>query len=563
MTSGTVAIGVTISVVLAALLLGIVAASRRGQTNATDFYLDGRRIGTGQNTLALFASFILLSTLFTMVGHIALNGFDAFLFAAGFAVSFLFAMLLFAGPFRNIRGYTVGDLFRLRADEPTARKSSLFITVLLYATYTIVLMNAIGIVAGVMFGVTSRVVSAVIVGLVGLLVTLFVFLGGMRGITRLLVVKAVLVIGVVGALTVAVLGKYNLNILQLMADAEAKAPPAMNGLGLMEPGREFLESAGPTLHLSKLFAVLVGHAALPYMFMRYFASTSGKSAQRSAGWAGILFVPFYICTAVLGLGAVAVLGGQNIGLTPPARDITLPALAGALGGPFLVGVLGALGMLIVAGILAALLLSAVTSVTRDVHAMRGIAPDSPGELPAARRNTLIIGIGAVVVSVLLLPFNTHSLIPITVSTAGAVLLPAILYSLYWKRFNTSGLKWTVYGGTAFTMLVFLFSGLVSGTPVAFIPGVDFHFIDLDPAILGVPATFLLGYLGTVSSRERSDAGFAELQVRAFTGTDLSGGVPVAQTRYDRPDRNTKDEVPAPAFSRERLNDREHTSGRAR
>lgn len=535
MSNTAVTVGVILSVLLAAVLVGVTVAARRGQTNATDFYLAGRKVGAGTNALALFASFTLFSTLFTMVGHIALNGFDAFIFAAGFAVSFLISMFLFAGPLRAIRGYTIGDLFALRADQTTARKASLTVTLLLYAMYTIVMMNAIGIVAGVLFGVSSRLALAVIVALVGLFVTALVYMGGMQGTTRMLVIKAVCVIAVVGALTITVLAKYKLNLFQLMADAEANAAPSPAGFTLMEPGREFLEGQTPPLHLSKLFAVLVGHAALPYMFMRYFASATPQDARKSAAWTGMMFVPFYIATAILGLGALAVIGGQNIGLTPPARDITLPGLAGALGGPWVVGVLGALGFLIVAGVLAPLLLSAVTSLTRDMRMLRQVPADPQGELQAARRNTLVMGVAAVVVSVILLPFNTHSLIPITVSVAGAVILPAVVYSLFWRRFNATGLRWTIFGGLTATLVAFLFSGLVSGTPVAFIPNVDFHFIDLDPAIIGVPITFLLGYLGTLSSRERHDAGFAETQVRAFTETEVTEVSAGRNARYVSPD----------------------------
>jgi cation/acetate symporter len=515
------AVGVTLSVLLAVVLLGMMVVARRGQTSATDFYLAGRRIGAGQSTLALFAAFVLFSTLFTMVGHIALNGFDAFIFAAGFAVSFLIAAFFFAGPLRSIRGTTIADLFALRADQPTARKASLLVTLMLYAMYTIVMLNAIGIVAGVLFGVSSRFATAVIVAVVGLLVTLFVYLGGQLGVTRMLVLKAVVVMAVIAVLTVTVLAKFKLNVFEIMNQAQAKALPGPGGYGLLEPGREFAEMQGPALHLSKLFAVLVGHAALPYMFMRYFTARSVADARKSAAWTGMLFVGFYLCTAILGFAAVAVLGGQNIGLTPPARDITMPALAANVMGPWMVGVLGAMGFLIVAGVLAALLMSAVTSATRDMRVLRGLPADEAAELQTARRNTLILGIGSVVVGVVLLPLNTHSFIPIVVSLAGAVILPAVLYSLYWKRFNATGLRWTIFGGMTVSLLAFVFSGLVSGTPVAFFPGVDFHFIDLDPALIGVPATFLMGYLGTMSSPEPNAADFAKAQVRAFTGTDLS------------------------------------------
>jgi len=257
-----------------------------------------------------------------------------------------------------------------------------------------------------------------------------------------------------------------------------------------------------------------------------------------------MFVPFYLCTAILGLGAVAIIGGEHIGPIPPLRDITLPALAGALGGPWLVGVLGALGFLIVAGVMAALLMSAVTSATHDYRVLRDVPADPVGELSAARRNTLVIGVAATVVSVLVLPIPTHSLIPITVSLAGSAILPAVLYTLFWKRYNTAGLKWTIYGGLGFTAVVFLFSALMTGSPVAVFPSVDIHFVNVDPALIGLPVGFLLGYFGTVSSSERNEAGFAELQVRALAGAEI----PATTRRRDR-DAAAEPATPRTSYAR--------------
>jgi len=508
--------GVVLTVALVVLLLGAVIAARRGQRTPTDFYLAGRTIGVGQNALALFASFILLSTMFTMVGHVALNGFDAFIFASAFAVSWLFAMMFYASPMRNVGGYTIGDVFAIRAGERTARIASLLVTLLLYTTYTIVMFNAIGIVCQVTFGARSRTPQALVVVAAGLLAMAFVAIGGMKGLTRVLVIKAVVVIAVLGVMTLAVLIKFRFNPSRMLGDAQANALPAPGGYDMLGPGRQYGAGSERIVHFSKLFAVIFGHAGLPYMFMRHFTATSGRNARRAAGWAGMMFVPFYLCTAILGFGGVAIIGGAKIGPIPPLRDITLPNLAAQMAGGWLVGLLGALGLLLVTGVLAALLMSAVTSLTRDVRVLRQVPVDTDEELQSARRNAVVVGVIGTIVGVLLLPIATHALIPITVDFGGVV-LPAILYSLFWKRFNTTGLKWTIFGGLGATVAVAMFSGLVSGTPVALMPNVNFHFLDIDPALIGVPVAFLLGYFGTISSPERNDAAFAELQVRAFTG----------------------------------------------
>jgi len=457
-------------------------------------------------------------------------------------VSWLFAMMFYASPLRNIGGYTIGDVFAIRAGERTARRASLLVTLLLYATYTIVMFNAIGIVCRVAFGAQSNTPQALVVVAAGLLAMAFVAIGGMKGVTRVLVIKAVVVIAVLGVMALAVLIKFRFNPSRMLADAQANALPEPHGFDLLGPGRQYGASGGDRIvNMSKLFAVIFGHAGLPYMFMRHFTATSGRNARRAAGWAGLMFVPFYLCTAIVGFGAVAIIGGARIGPIPPVRDITIANLGGEMAGPWLVGLLGALGLLLVTGVLAALLMSAVTSLTRDIRVLREVPVDTDEELQSARRNAVVIGVIGTIVGVLLLPIATHALIPITVDLGGVV-LPAILYSLFWKRFNTTGLKWTIFGGVGATLLVTLFSGLMSGTPVAMMPNVNFHVLDIDPALITVPVAFLLGYFGTISSPDRNDAAFAELQVRAFTG--IGAGGPVVPTDLDeqvaseRPARRT-------------------------
>jgi cation/acetate symporter len=50
------------------------------------------------------------------------------------------------------------------------------------------------------------------------------------------------------------------------------------------------------------------------------------------------------------------------------------------------------------------------------------------------------------------------------------------------------------------------------------PTVDFHWFPLaNPGLVSIPVSFLLGWLGTVLSKERNDAKYAEMEVRALTG----------------------------------------------
>ncbi len=53
----------------------------------------------------------------------------------------------------------------------------------------------------------------------------------------------------------------------------------------------------------------------------------------------------------------------------------------------------------------------------------------------------------------------------------------------------------------------LFSPVVSGKPASMFPDVDFHWFPLEnPGLISIPVGFLLGWLGTLLSKEEPDAG---------------------------------------------------------
>lgn len=99
-------------------------------------------------------------------------------------------------------------------------------------------------------------------------------------------------------------------------------------------------------------------------------------------------------------------------------------------------------------------------------------------------------------------------------------MPTIVYSLYWKRFTTTGALSGIYGGLASSLLLVIFSPVVSGKPTSMFPSADFHLFPLEnPGLISIPLGFLLGWLGTVLSRpeERGAEKHAELEIRSLTG----------------------------------------------
>jgi hypothetical protein len=64
-----------------------------------------------------------------------------------------------------------------------------------------------------------------------------------------------------------------------------------------------------------------------------------------------------------------------------------------------------------------------------------------------------------------------------------------------------------------------YHGAVSGAKTAMIPGADFAWFPLaNPGIVSIPLAFILGIVGTLSSRDRGDpVRNAEMEVRSLTG----------------------------------------------
>jgi cation/acetate symporter len=115
--------------------------------------------------------------------------------------------------------------------------------------------------------------------------------------------------------------------------------------------------------------------------------------------------------------------------------------------------------------------------------------------------------------------NIAFLVALAFAVAASANLPTILFSLFWKRFNTRGATWSIYGGLITCVGLIVISPAVSGGPTALFKNNDFAYFDLaNPGIISIPAGFLFGIIGTLLAREpAAEAKFVALEVRALTG----------------------------------------------
>jgi cation/acetate symporter len=173
-------------------------------------------------------------------------------------------------------------------------------------------------------------------------------------------------------------------------------------------------------------------------------------------------------------------------------------------------------------VVAGLTITAATSFAHDIYAnvmKKGTGTSgSVDEVKVARRTVVVIGLVAIVGGIVAQGQNVAFLVALAFAVAASANLPTILFSLFWKRFNTRGAVLSMYGGLATALILIVFSPAVSGGPTPMIQGVDFHWFPLNnPGIISIPVGFLLGIIGTLTAPAENPAKEAEMRVRAMTG----------------------------------------------
>ncbi|MFI6445319.1 cation acetate symporter [Kitasatospora sp. NPDC050543] len=506
--------------------LGITIWAGRQTKDAADFYAGGRGFTGFQNGLAISGDYMSAASFLGIAGAIALFGYDGFLYSIGFLVAWLVALLLVAEPLRNSGRYTMADVLAFRMRQRPVRTAAGISTIVVSIFYLLAQMVGAGSLVALLLGVNGDAAKRWTIVAVGALMVVYVAIGGMKGTTWVQIVKAVLLIAGTALMTVLVLAKYHFNVSALLgaaADASGKAS------AFLEPGLKYGVTGTTKLDFISLgLALVLGTAGLPHILVRFYTVPTAKAARKSVLWAIGIIGGFYLMTLALGFGAAALVGPKVIKASNAAGNTAAPLLAenlgggaGSTGGAILLAVISAVAFATILAVVAGLTLASSASFAHDLWAnviRRGKASERE-EVRSAKLAAVAIGAVAILLSIFAEKLNTAALVALAFAVAASANLPTLLYSLFWKRFNTTGAVCSVYGGLISSVLLVVFSPVVSGKATALFPHSDFHWFPLEnPGLVSIPVGFLLGWLGTLLSRENADpTKYAELEVRSLTG----------------------------------------------
>ena len=292
-------------------------------------------------------------------------------------------------------------------------------------------------------------------------------------------------------------------------------------------------------------ALVLGTAGLPHILIRFYTVPTSRDARKSVLWAIGLIGTFYLFTLVLGFGAAALLSGDEAEQVATSKgNLASPLLAeavgggaGSTGGAVLLALISAVAFATILAVVAGLTLTSSASVAHDIYnsvIRKGEATEQE-EIRMTRIAAGVIGLIAIVLAIPAQNLNIAFLVALAFAVAASANLPAIVYNMFWKGFNTRGAVWSIYGGLASSLILVFFSPVMSGKGVdpatganlSLLPtSIDISWFPLEnPGLVSIPLGFFFGWLGSVTSKEPDAVDrYTELEVRALTGAGAEQAV---------------------------------------
>jgi cation/acetate symporter len=335
----------------------------------------------------------------------------------------------------------------------------------------------------------------------------------MLATTWVQIIKAVLLMGGSILLSILVLQRYDFDLGKFFTSLTAITSTTADGQSVtrnfLTPGLIF---KNPWDQISLGMALLLGTAGLPHILIRFYTVPDAKTARASVVWAMIIIGLFYIMTTFFGFGAASLLGPDHIAANG-GTNMAAPELARFLGGEIFFAFICAVAFATILAVVAGLTISASTSFAHDffVNVLHHGKEQKAGvEVRVARITAFVVGALAIVIAIILGPsVNVAFLVGLAFAVAASANLPVMIFSLYWKRFNTAGAVTGLLVGLSSSIILILVSPDFMKEPL---------FPLKNPALVSVPLGFLGAWLGTILSKEKPDeAKFTELMVRANTG----------------------------------------------
>jgi len=509
--------------IFVAMTMGITywAASRTKTT--ADFYTAGGGITGFQNGLAIAGDYMSAATLLGLTAMAYTQGYDAYIYMLAFFAGWPIILFLMAERLRNLGRFTFADITSYRLDQGKVRTMAAISSLVVVVFYLIAQMVGAGQLIRLLFGLDYNIAIFV----VGILMMVYVTLGGMVATTWVQIIKACMLLfgGTLTLLLAYIQFGFSLTDLLQKAEAVHKLGPK-----LMAPGSLL---ADPVTAISLGLGLMFGPAGLPHILMRFFTVGNAKEARKSVLYASGFVGFFFNVIFLMGLCAILIVGqnpeffegGTVGGKLIGGGNMVAMHLAKAVGGNMLLGFLAAVAFATILAVVSGLALAGASAISHDIYARvirKGQAAEKE-EIRMSRYATIGLGMLAIVLGIAFEKMNIAFMVGLAFGVAAAANFPVLILSMYWKGLTTRGALWGGYGGVTSAVLFVLFSKSVwvdvLGNKAALFPYTQ-------PALFAMPIAFIFAYIFSKSdtgprSKLEKEA-FEDQYVRAQTGFGASG-----------------------------------------
>jgi cation/acetate symporter len=506
-----IAIGMFLLIVL--VTLAITYRSSGSTKSKVEFYTAGHGITPLQNGLAIAGDFLSAAAFLGLAALVYSTGFDGLVYALGFLTGWPIVLFLMSERLRNLGSFTFADAASFRLDRSSVRLVAATGSLVVVLFYLVAQMIGAGKLVQVLFGVHYIYAIAC----VGVLMIVYVTVGGMQATTWVQITKAVLLLAGGTLMGLAILWHFDFNLGRLFVEASKIHP---KGTAILAPGGLFAE---PVSAISLGLALVFGTAGLPHILMRFFTVKDAAAARKSVFYATTCVAYFSLVVPLLGFAAVVILmpdpkyfnvdaGGQFNKVTDLIGGTNMAAvhLADALGGPILLGFMSAVAFATILAVVAGLTLAGASAVSHDIYGQviaRGRASDAD-EVRVSKIAAIAIGILAVLLAYAFENQNVAFMAGLALAVAASCNFPVLAMAIFWRGTTTRG---AVAGG-----LVGLLSSVLLVVLSRTVWVAVFHFANApfpydNPALFSMPLAFLSTWIFSVTARSAR----AETEQQAF------------------------------------------------
>ncbi|MBM4235187.1 MAG: cation acetate symporter [Firmicutes bacterium] len=468
-------LGLVLSIIVLLISVFISIWARRFTRNLGDYYVAGRSIGALNNGLAMVSLALSLTTFIGLTALILKGVYIAIALYASFTAAFIGLMLLAAPYLRRHKSFTTMAFISERYGSKTLRFISVFIMLIVSVLYLGGNLKGVGIIFYYLLGVPEIV--GIVVG--GLVVTLYVTLGGMYGVTYNQTFQTIVLIFCL-MFPVAV-------VLKALGAAGWFFPPLGYGnlVPLMNeavPHFFWPMLVHPIVYIAIFLGSFFGIIGLPHFVMRYFTVRDAREAR----WSTVIcvFLVGLVNTTVYATGFAAMyyMRTQGIDIPEAAYDYMVFILLDALSGQGWLAIAVAGSVAAALSTIAGLLLIMGAGLIHDLYSELKPEVDDEKKLKLSYAAMFVVGVLVILFSLNPPKFILEAIMWSFGIAAAGLGVPIVL-GIWWKRTN----KYGVGAGMVVGALIGLYGWIMVG------------YLGMDPVTIPFPifAKYFYGPLGWI------------------------------------------------------------------